>query len=140
MPCLRMRLPSDAFLKTGKNTLRKGLESLDPFASVSYLGVEINPDGVIVRGEIGSLPRRPPVVNIAETEHLSAFTAFESWIPAGGIDRFVWSWVEHSHSNVFGGVERSFTDEHRFIFPKPAGTTQVGQICLRIEGTQISPN
>jgi peroxiredoxin len=124
----------------GKNTLRKGLNSFDPFASVSYAGLEITPDGVIVRGEIGSLPRRPPVVKISETEHSSAFTAFESWIPAGRIDRFVWSWLEHPNFSVFGGVEKSFTDEHRFIFSKPAGATQLGQICLRIEGTQISPS
>jgi peroxiredoxin len=124
----------------GKTTLRKGLSSFDPFASVTYTGIDITPDGVIVRGEIGSLPRRPPVVNIAETEHSSAFTAFESWIPAGGIDRFIWSWVEYPRLNVWDGVEKSFTDEHRFIFPKPAAATQLSQICLRIEGTQISPS
>jgi peroxiredoxin len=44
--------------------------------------------------------------------------------------------VEHSRFNLWEGVERSSTDEHRFIFPKPVGVTQLGQICLRIEGTQ----
>jgi len=107
---------------------------------VAYTGIDITPDGVIVHGEVGSLPRRPPVVVIGETEHGSSFTAFESWIPAGGIDRFVWSWVEYPHFNVWNGVEKSFTDEHRFIFPKPAAATQLSQICLRIEGTQTSPS
>ena len=124
----------------GKNTLKQGLNTFDPFASVSYTALEITPDGVIVRGEIGSRRRRAPVVSIAETEHGSAFTAFESWIPAGRIDRFVWSWVEQPNFSLLGGVERSFTDEHRFIFPKPAGATQLGQICLRIEGMQITPS
>jgi peroxiredoxin len=123
----------------GRSTLLKGLNSFDPFASVSYTGLDITPDGVIVRGEIGSLPRKPPVVDIAETEHSSAFTAFESWIPAGSIDRFVWSWVEYPRFNLWDGIEKSFTDEHRFIFPKPAAAMQLSQICLRIEGTQISP-
>lgn len=123
----------------GKSTLLKGLSSFDPSARVSYTGLDITPDGVIVRGEIGSLPRKPPVVDIAETEHSSAFTAFESWIPAGRIDRFVWSWVEYPRFSLWDGVEKSFTDEHRFIFPKPAGATQLNRICLRIEGTQISP-
>jgi peroxiredoxin len=123
----------------GKTTLLKGLSSFDPFASVTYTGIDITPDGVIVRGEIGSLPRRPAVVNIAETENSSAFTAFESWIPAGRIDRFIWSWIEYTRFNVWSGVEKSYTDEHRFIFPKPAAATQLGQICLRVEGAQISP-
>jgi peroxiredoxin len=112
------------------------LDTFDPSALVSYTGLEITPDGVIVRGEISSVARRAPVVDIAETDQSSAFTAFESWMPAGRIDRFIWSWVEHSRFNLWEGVEKSFTDEHRFIFPKPAGAAQLGQICLRIEGTQ----
>jgi hypothetical protein len=76
------------------STLGKGLDTFDPSALVSYTGVEITPDGVIVRGEISSMARRAPVVQIAETNQSSAFTAFESWMPAGRIDRFIWSWVE----------------------------------------------
>ena len=78
------------------------------------------------------------MVDIAETHQGAAFTAFESWIPAGRIDRFIWSWVEHSRLDIsiWSGTERSFTDEHRFILPKPAGVTEISQICLRIEGTQ----
>ena len=124
----------------GKAALRKGVRTFDPFASVSYTGLEITPDGVIVRGEIGSLPRHPPIVQIGETEHGSAFTAFDSWIPGGRIDRFIWSWVEHRNFSVLGGVEKTLADEHRFIVPKPAGATQLGQICLRIEGAQIMPS
>jgi hypothetical protein len=118
------------------STFSKGLDTFDPSALISYTGIEITPDGVIVRGEISSVARRAPVVDIAETHRSTAFTAFESWMPAGRIDRFIWSWVEHSRFNLWEGVERSFTDEHRFIFPKPAGAAQLGQICLRIEGTQ----
>ncbi len=124
----------------GKTTLLNGLSSFDPLASVTYTGIDITPDGVIVHGEIGSVPRRPPVVQIAEAENSTAFTAFESWFPAGSIDRFIWSWVEYPRPSIWSGVEKSVTDEHRFIFPKPAAATNLNQICLRIEGTQISPN
>lgn len=125
----------------GRTTLLDGLSNFDPSARVTYTGIDITPDGVITHGEIGSLPRRPPVVDIAETENATAFTAFESWIPAGGIDRFIWSWIEYpSNFSVWNGVEKSFTDAHRFIFPKPAAATHLNQICLRIEGTQISAN
>ncbi len=75
--------------------MSEGLKTFDPSATASYTAVEITPDGVIVRGEIGSAPRRAPVVHIAETHQGAAFTAFQSWIPAGRIDRFIWSWVEH---------------------------------------------
>jgi peroxiredoxin len=122
-----------------KNALVKGFNTFDPAASVSYTQVEITPDGVIVRGEIGSEPRLAPMVNVAETNQSTAFTAFESWIPAGRIDRFIWSWVEHSYFNPWSGIEKSYTDEHRFIFPKPADATQLSQICLQIEGTQTLP-
>jgi peroxiredoxin len=122
-----------------RNKLLQGLNTFDRFASVSFTDIEITPDGVIVRGDIGTAARGPPVVDIAETNQSTAFTAFESWIPAGRIDRFIWSWVEHRRDTVLEGVEKSFTDEHRFIFPKPAGAPQLGQICLRIEGIQTLP-
>jgi peroxiredoxin len=118
-------------------TLVKGVDKFDQFGGVFYSSVEITPDGIIVRGDIRSIPRSAAVVAIAEADQ--SFTAFESWIPAGRIDRFIWSWVEHSHNNIWNGVEKAFTDEHRFIFPKPAAATQLSQICLRIEGTQILP-
>jgi peroxiredoxin len=122
-----------------RSMLLNGLRTFDPFANPTFTGIQITPDGVIIRGEIGSAARLPPVVDIKETDHSTAFTAFESWIPAGRIDRFIWSWVEHSSPYTVWGVEKSFTDEHRFIFPKPAAATQLSQICLRIEGTQTLP-
>ena len=100
--------------------LDDALNDLDRSAVVSFTGLEITPDGIIIRGNIGGGARRAPVVSIAEIHGGKAFTAFESWIPAGRIDRFIWSWVEHPGTGVWYGVERSFTDAHRFIFPNPA--------------------
>jgi peroxiredoxin len=117
--------------------LVKGVDTFDQYGGVSYTGVQITVDGVIVRGNITSLPRNAPVVNVGQTN--GSFTAFESWIPAGGIDRFIWSWVEYSNNNIWSGVQKSFADEDRFIFPKPAAATQLNQICLEIEGTQTAP-
>jgi peroxiredoxin len=140
---LAAKTPSVRDLFTNaKSKLVQGLNTFDPFASVSFTDIEITPDGVIVRGEIGrfvSVARLAPMVDIAETNQSTAFTAFESWIPAGSIDRFIWSWVEYSHLNIWHGIEKSLTDEDRFIFPKPTGVTELSQICLRIEGTQILP-
>jgi peroxiredoxin len=122
-----------------RNTLLNGLHPFDKFASVLFTGIEITPDGVIVRGEIGSTARNPPVVDIGETQQSSAFTAFESWIPAGRIDRFIWSWLQRVPYSPWQLEEQSVTDEHRFVFPKPSAGMQLGQICLRIEGSQTMP-
>src|SRR5262249_36736371 len=92
----------------GRSTLLRPLRTFDPFASVTYTGLEITPDGVIVRGEIGSTARRPPVVDIGETQQSSAFTAFESWIPAGRIDRFIWSWLQRVPYSPWQLEEKSF--------------------------------
>lgn len=126
----------------GKDKLRRALRSFDPLATVSFTSIEVTTAGVIVRGEIGSGARRPPAVTVAETHRGAAFTAFDSWIPAGRIDRFVWSWVEYQglNASILSGTQKTLTAEHEFILPKPAGVTSIDRICLRIEGNQLAPN
>ena len=117
--------------------------SFDPSVSARFTMVEITPDGLIVRGDIGSTTARAaPVVTIAEAEHGQAFTAFQSWIPGGSLERLTWSWVEYPGliPTVWSGVTRTLTDAHRFILPKPAAAMSLSNICLRIEGTQTAPN
>jgi peroxiredoxin len=136
-------------LHKAKARLSDSLGSFDPSASASFRAghseepgasasgaIAITQDGVIVRGDIVGSPRSAPVVSIAETDHGQSFTALESWIPGGGITRLTWSWVEFSGPSIFHGVQKSVTDEHRFILPKPGGITQLSSICLRIEGFQ----
>jgi peroxiredoxin len=136
-----------------RTQLDGALHSFDPSASASFRagssefpesgsdgGIEITPDGIIIRGDISTTGRFAPIVNIAETDQSSAFTALESWIPGGSIDRLIWSWVEFANPSIFSGIQKSFTDEHRFIFPKPPGITELSSICLRVEGTQTSPS
>jgi peroxiredoxin len=141
-------------LRDAMRRLNRALHSFDSSASASFRAghseepgasasgaVAITPDGIILRGDIAGGGRSAPVVHIRETDQRSAFTAFESWIPAGRIDRFIWSWVEYGlHASIWNGVSKSFTDEHRFIFPKPQGITELSQVCLRIEGAQLLPD
>jgi len=91
-----------------KSSLVRGLKTFDTSVIALYTAVEITPDGVITRGDISSAARNSPVVEIAETHQGAAFTAFQSWIPAGRIDRFVWSWVEHSGlgHGLWSGTEK----------------------------------
>jgi peroxiredoxin len=136
-------------LLKAKTRINNSLSSFDPSASASFRAgssedpgasssgaIAITPDGIIVRGDIGGAPRAAPVVSIAETDQGHSFTALESWIPGGRIDRLTWSWVEFSNPSIFSGVLKSVTDEHRFILPKPGGISQLSSMCLRIEGVQ----
>lgn len=130
--------------------MKSALQSFDPgivanFSSgmstdanaITTGAVAIFADGVILRGEIGSNSARlAPIVSVGETDQHQSFTALESWTPAGGINQMTWSWVEYSGPSIFSGVTKSFTDAHRFIFPKPAGITSASSICLRLDGTQ----
>jgi peroxiredoxin len=142
-------------LRAARTRLNNALHSFDPSASASFRAgssedpasassgaIAITPDGVIVRGDLSGTARAAPIVHIAETNQRQAFTALESWIPGGRIDRLTWSWVEYPGHipTVWSGVEKSATDEHRFIMPKPPGVTELSSICLRIEGVQTLAN
>jgi peroxiredoxin len=133
----------DTFLGA-KARLVQGLQSFDDSASVLFTAVEITAHGIIVRGEVGSAARHAPIVRIEETDERQAFTALNSWIPGGRIERLRWSWVEHpgrAKSRIWSGVTKTLADSrHRFILPKPAGITELDSICLRIEGTQTAPD
>jgi len=116
-----------------------GLKVFDGSASANFTAVKITKDGLIVRGEIGSGPRQAPVVQFNEVDEGQAFSALGTWIPGGKIDRYIWSWAGHSGkgpAKLFSVSQKSFTDTHRFIFPKPAGMDPLGSISLRVEGTQ----
>jgi peroxiredoxin len=139
-------------LGDARGKLNEALHSFDPSSAASFRAgtsedagaatsgaVAITPDGVILRGDIASgAPRYGPIIDIAETDQGRAFTALKSWIPGGGISRLVWSWVEYLSPVIWSGVTKTFTDEHRFIFPKPPAVTDASSICLRLEGLQTN--
>jgi peroxiredoxin len=129
-------------VRDARRRIRNALRSFDPSASARLTMVRITADGVIVGGDIGSrTARHAPIIDITETEQGQAFTALKSWIPGGRIERLTWSWVEYpAHPTVWSGVVKSVTDAHRFVLPKPAAATALSSICLRVEGTQITPN
>jgi peroxiredoxin len=123
-----------------RQNLRKGLNTFDQAAVPRYATIAITPDGIIVRGDISTLPRPVAVIDIRDTADGTGFTAFDSWIPGGRVERFTWSWVEYSSMvpSPWSGVTKSVIDEHSFVLAKPAGITDASSICLRIDGTQMS--
>ncbi len=128
--------------RDARTSITTGLRNFDQSASVTFTELEITPNGVIVRGDIGTAPRIPPVIVIEETRDGQAFTAFNSWIPGGRIDRYTWSWVEYPspRPSPWSGVAKSVTETARFSLEKPAGITEISQICLRVTGARILPD
>jgi hypothetical protein len=136
-------------LAAARAQFTSALKSFDGSASLDYTAIEVNPDGVIVRGAIKTKGRSAPVVTVGQSE--LGFSALHSWIPGGRIHRHIWSWAEdavfatssgQSFVIPWAGKVQTFTQEHEFLFPKPAvlqGRPHWSPgICLRIEGEQTS--
>jgi peroxiredoxin len=120
--------------------LATGLGSFDKSASVRYTAIEVTPDGIIVRGAIGTLWRFNPVVHYAETDGGTAVTAFQSWIPGGRIEQYDWTWVERTHVIPWFNKTKHVRHDHRFVCPKPADVYDANGVCLLIRGSRISPD
>jgi peroxiredoxin len=114
------------------------LKSFDQSGFAHYAAVEITPDGLIARGEIGTNARLNPIVHFDWTDGGTAFTAFQSWIPGGRIERFHWTWVERTHQISWFNKTQAIDVEHEYVFPKPADVYDIQNICLAIEGRRLS--
>jgi peroxiredoxin len=122
---------------TGSIGVNDTLHSFDPSAQGSLASIAVTPDGVILQGYVTASQRPGVVAAFTETAAGDAFSALKSWVPAGGIDRFVWSWVVGSPAFPWAQVSQVVVEEHRFVFPKPANLPPSGLVCLRVEGTQM---
>lgn len=128
--------PLQAKFSEMQTKLKDGFASFDHYiaAGFRFTETEITPDGLILRAKLGGAGRIDPIVSYKQLGDGSAFTAFESWIPGGRIDQFVWSWTEGS---AWKSQVKHAADAHRFIFPTPAAVATTGRICLRIEGSRM---
>ncbi len=140
-------------LKTRKEELIAQLKTMDDNANAWFDTAVFTPDGVIVRGTIALSGRRGPLPGFAITAQNDAFTAYESWIPAGRIDSFAWSWKWLNN----GGDPGSETIDDRFLLRRPGGVRKgrfgaaldlhrplpgldgMGQVCLVVNGVQVHP-
>jgi peroxiredoxin len=122
--------------------LGNALREFEPSASATYTQLEVSPDGVVVRGQVAGAHRFAPVVEFGEVRPGQPFTAFESWIPGGRIDRFIWSWVEYPplRPDVWSGVAKTVAETDSFLLERPGGINEVSRICLRVEGERILPD
>ncbi len=122
--------------------INDGLKSIDNSAGAKFSALRVTPDGLILDGRILTKNRQGASVEFEETSDGTAFTAFESWIPGGRIDRFEWSWVFRNSIIPWGGQPMAVTESHRFLLPRPSPPSRrlvLGDVCLRIEGVQVDP-
>lgn len=145
------QLVGELDLSTRKAELIDQLRTLDDQADAHFDEAEFGPDGVVVRGRIILSPRRKPVGTFGIISELDALTAFESWIPGGGITRFEWSWNPFNNAGTAGN---QITDD-RFLLRRPPGKSLGkfgavlgvktplpgldigGTVCLNIRGVQM---
>ncbi len=130
-----------------RNQLLSSLRSFDNLADVKYATIEITPDGIILRGAIGPSGtgwRLDPVVHPDIAADGKSFTAFNSWIPGGRIDAYRWTWPVGGSAGAVVSVKVGHNTEEdafdRFVLATPSDVAATGRICLRIEGTRMSPD
>lgn len=121
-----------------RTKLASALTSFDKWSSATYNTLEVSPDGIVVRGAIGTRHRYNPIVHYEAIDGGAAFSAFHSWIPGGRIESFDWTWVEGASLIPWFNRTKHITLEHQFVCPKPADVTGVNRICLQIRGTRIT--
>jgi peroxiredoxin len=136
--------PINKTVSDTRSSLVAALQSFDKLASVTYKAVEVTPDGIILRGVIGPSGagwRLDPVVDFKVAADGKSFTAFNSWIPGGRIEKYHWTYPVGGSAGAVISVKPGSKEEiDRFILPTPSDVGPTGRICLKIEGTRISPD
>ena len=128
-------------VNNARTQLNETLLKFDPFSSVSYKAIETNPDGIVLRGAIAHTRldwRLDPVVDPKVAG--DGFTAFNSWIPGGRIEKYHWTYPIGGSGPVISFKPGVKDEIDRFIVPTPSDLGATGLICLRIEGTRMSPD
>ena len=130
-------------------SLSGALAPFDAGASARYTRVEIAFDCIILHGSVTASSRPAVAMDFAPTPDGTGLDAFNSWIPAGTIDRFVWNWVTPNPANPlpWAGIVHEVKEPHEFILRWSAKPGQkpwevqpppwkLYRMCLSIEGTQ----
>jgi peroxiredoxin len=121
---------------TGSITLTDILKDFDSSVNAKYTSLDIEPNGVVLHGAVTTKARSDMVVHFTETGdgEGEGFSALKSWIPAGTVERYEWSWLTGPIFAPWAMSTQVVTDEHRFVLPKPAELKS--QVCLRVVGKQ----
>ena len=106
------------------------MQTFDSNAQSAFTSLDVTPHGIILHGSLIVSERLDPFVEMKELPDGAALTAFKSWIPAGSIRRYVWTWVSPPTADMqvpfWSGVEHEVTEKDRFIFRPKLGEGQQG--------------
>jgi hypothetical protein len=129
-------------LTKARDRINATMRSMDASSGVRYEALRVTPHGLILDGSVTTRVRRPAIVQFKETEDGTAFTALESWVPAGRIRLFRWSWIKWNGTCPAPWEQEVVVheDADRFTFVKPSPGISAADVCLHIEGTQVDPS
>jgi peroxiredoxin len=142
-------LVQNAFAQTAR--LETLLRTIDDLAAVSFYKAEFDPDGLILRGSVKLSPPKEPRVEFAQLANGEGYTAFDSWIPGGWVERFHWSWYWDYGKKGLGGfpqvelrdvVDRFVLEEDGVPVKQATSSSGKGkvkpffaQVCLSLVGS-----
>ncbi len=121
----------------GEVSIQAAMQAIGGAPQTELTAVEIEPRGVILRGQVKQRVPSEAIVSFEENPDGSGFTALESWIPGGWIERFIWTWREGGFSTPWGASVELYSDTHSFLLPEPASQPPMSGVCLQVEGTQL---
>jgi hypothetical protein len=127
------------------------LRLLDARADAHFENANFSQDGVVFGGRISLSGRRPPAATFVKANDQDGFSAYQSWIPGGRVDRYEWSWTWANAAATPG----AYTAADRFVLlresaggrtnfgrmvgveaPLP-GLDGSGRVCLNVRGMQV---
>ncbi len=129
--------------------LRKLARRIDDGADLRLSTADLErEDGIVLRGWMALSPRRMPQLDFSPLPDGQGYSAFDSWIPGGWIEKFRWSWWREEDGWILseGGpkVKKKISadrflvrDETLPAVGKAPGGGVLGQLCLEIEGHRV---
>ncbi|QIF04438.1 TlpA disulfide reductase family protein [Roseimicrobium sp. ORNL1] len=136
----------------GKGALLRigiALRRFDPVLAVEYKNIEVNTNGLIVRGSISGGKRMAPIADIRSADDGDSYTALHSWIPGGRIEKLVWGMYEKvPFQKALAGTGLLWTlpwegmpkfsgeETEHFMFPHAWTLPRSTTVCLTIYGSR----
>ena len=107
-------------------------------ATTAYQSLQVTADGLILQGSMTMADRPDADVEFGLSLDGNSFDALNSWIPAGTIQQYSWSWYLPTKVYPFG-TTKTLVDNQRFLIPIAGDMPhEPSQVCLEISGTQVA--
>src|SRR5271157_5026207 len=99
-------------------------------ATAAYQSLQVTADGLILQGSMTMADRPDGDVEFGLSLDGNSFDALNSWIPAGTVQQYAWSWYVPTKVYPFG-TTKTLVDNQRFLIPIPSDMPHdPSQVCL----------